>query len=433
MGWSELGQVVDRTQHKRERSPALTVTPAFDLADESLVDVSAALGISPSLALRKVLASPPLSLQKEGVRNALGLADRVAELVLDSGEGEAGDGQGFGEGDAGGERGSGEGEAGAGRGSGSFDGPSALAFSIAALTGDLEAVLRTALEAASATSADDGDRDAAPPSPRALAAECIAACLADGAYAPRHERMRRGAGMSAERRLETALESLGAPFADEAELRARGYVRTPDALLLAPMAVRGHPVCWVDSKACFGDPETHAKLLETQLQAYVDLFGPGAVVYWHGHVEGLHGAGPVRGPGGALEDEVLVLDGFPPPRSAIELLPELDLATGELVGACEGRREGSPEVGGGAAAGRAAPVCASDAPRTETSFPTSLSPAVAPTASSMAPTNSMPHVASAAFPSVLTTPASVTSQAVPSPHSVPALPARRRIIPTPVA
>lgn len=312
------------------------------------MDASATLGVSPSLALRKVLASPPLSLSKDGVRTALGLADAVAELILASPD-------------------EGAWEPFATDATAHESRESDPAARQATLMLELEALLQTAIAGSSepssvshrpssddapsnspcVASSDPSSFSAPPPSAPALAYECVAACLADGSYAPRHERMRRGAGLSAERRLEDALEGLGAPFEDEAELRARGYVRTPDALLLAPLAIRGRPVCWIDSKACFGDPETHAKLLETQLQAYVDLFGPGAVVYWHGHVQGLSGAGLTLG--GHLGADVVVLDGFPPPRAVLELLPELDLATGELVHSMSkiGNEEGAKGKPGG--------------------------------------------------------------------------------------
>ncbi len=39
-------------------------------------------------------------------------------------------------------------------------------------------------------------------------------------------------------------------FENEAALRARGCAKTPDFLLLAPIAVHGRIVCWIDSKVC---------------------------------------------------------------------------------------------------------------------------------------------------------------------------------------
>jgi hypothetical protein len=68
-------------------------------------------------------------------------------------------------------------------------------------------------------------------------------------------------------------------------------------------------VHWVDSKACFGDERLHAKAVEEQYSTYINRYGPGAVIYWAGYVEGLTGP-----------PEVLLLDAFPPPAQRLQLL-----------------------------------------------------------------------------------------------------------------
>ncbi len=129
------------------------------------------------------------------------------------------------------------------------------------------------------------------------------------------------------------------PFETEADLRARGTARTPDILLSCPVGLRirrkdgpivqtsttstncdedgrsssigGNAkqgnrinnlreelrninyhddeyyewkiVCWIDSKALYGDVETHAKSVLPQVETYVHRFGPGMVLYWFGH------------------------------------------------------------------------------------------------------------------------------------------------------
>ena len=97
--------------------------------------------------------------------------------------------------------------------------------------------------------------------------------------------MRRVMGAQKEDELSWCLTRQGIPFDCEQDLRDKGFSRTPDFRLLAPVAIRGHIVCWIDSKACFGDPGTHNTLLTDQLRTYVHRFGPGAVVYWFGHVQ----------------------------------------------------------------------------------------------------------------------------------------------------
>ena len=60
----------------------------------------------------------------------------------------------------------------------------------------------------------------------------------------------------------------GVPSSDEHDLRTRGYDKTPDIKLEVPMAVDGHVVNWVESKASFGDENSHGKYLEEQFWSY---------------------------------------------------------------------------------------------------------------------------------------------------------------------
>lgn len=128
------------------------------------------------------------------------------------------------------------------------------------------------------------------------------------------EAQKAAAGAAAERYLEARLTALGVPFATEADLRAGGFARTPDVRLEAPLAVRGRILHWIDSKASFGDPAVHAAQGAPQFTAYVNRYGPGLVIYWHGFVEELAGALP----------DVAVADSFPE-EADIQRLPALQL------------------------------------------------------------------------------------------------------------
>jgi hypothetical protein len=178
----------------------------------------------------------------------------------------------------------------------------------------------------------------------ALLRDAARAALADPSYSPAADAARALAGHEGEAALGAALRRAGVPFWTEADLRARGLFKTPDAWLQAPAAVRvprgrrrrrreneasaaaarvmtttqggattgsaapcfedgdddddeepgqeddWRVVHWVDSKACFGDARAHAAALEGQYRQYADRYGPGLVVYWAGHASGLEGA-----------------------------------------------------------------------------------------------------------------------------------------------
>lgn len=58
------------------------------------------------------------------------------------------------------------------------------------------------------------------------------------------------------------------PMTDEHGLKARGYDKTPDLKLEVPIAVNGHIVNWIESKASFGDRKNHERYLEDQFWSY---------------------------------------------------------------------------------------------------------------------------------------------------------------------
>mmetsp|Transcript_3568 Transcript_3568/g.5236 ORF Transcript_3568/g.5236 Transcript_3568/m.5236 type:complete len:126 (-) Transcript_3568:484-861(-) len=87
--------------------------------------------------------------------------------------------------------------------------------------------------------------------------------------------------------------STDVPFETETDLRERGTSRTPDILLTCPVGIQvpkrngqgleWKVVCWIDSKAMFGDVNTHQTSVLPQAESYVHRFGPGLVLYWFGH------------------------------------------------------------------------------------------------------------------------------------------------------
>ena len=144
-----------------------------------------------------------------------------------------------------------------------------------------------------------------------LSVEVREAVDADPMYGPRSDKERHNIGIEYELLLEYTLRNMGIPFETEEQLRKRGTAKTPDVLLSCPVGLKvrkkksPHPIqkspshlpgnfekedeyewkiiCWIDSKALFGDVDTHTNSVLPQVETYVHRFGPGLVLYWFGH------------------------------------------------------------------------------------------------------------------------------------------------------
>ena len=120
-----------------------------------------------------------------------------------------------------------------------------------------------------------------------LASSVLKAVNSDPLCGPRHDLYRRHVGISFEHLLARQLDRLNVPFVTEDHLRSLGTSKTPDILLSSPVAFfadgRYRPVCWIDSKALFGDATTHRTEVVAQATGYVHRFGPGMLLYWFGH------------------------------------------------------------------------------------------------------------------------------------------------------
>jgi len=134
-----------------------------------------------------------------------------------------------------------------------------------------------------------------------LGYELLLAGLQDDCYGPLSEAIKGSIGEEHEQRLKDLLDRLDIPFCDENVLRVQGYDKTPDIKLEVPIAVDGHVVNWIESKALFGDPEAHAGYLKDQFWSYWNRFGPGLVIYWFGYVVQLDSH---RGDGIMLSDHL---------------------------------------------------------------------------------------------------------------------------------
>ncbi len=83
------------------------------------------------------------------------------------------------------------------------------------------------------------------------------------------------------------LDGQGITYRTENDLRGTEFTKTPDCLLDKPVMYKGHKICWVESKASFGDNTEFKYNSRKQLIPYTQLFGPGLVVYWVGCLDDL--------------------------------------------------------------------------------------------------------------------------------------------------
>ncbi|KAL3916023.1 MAG: hypothetical protein SGPRY_006994 [Prymnesium sp.] len=97
-----------------------------------------------------------------------------------------------------------------------------------------------------------------------LRAQVAAAVEADAFNGPYVDTVKRLVGIEYECVLQQKLMMSNVPFITEEEMRSRGDAKTPDALLTVPLLARGRVVNWIDSKATFGDPTSHAQYYESQ-------------------------------------------------------------------------------------------------------------------------------------------------------------------------
>nr|XP_033499491.1 protein C15orf41 homolog isoform X1 [Epinephelus lanceolatus] len=114
----------------------------------------------------------------------------------------------------------------------------------------------------------------------------------DCCYGPLVDCIKHAIGQEHEVLLCDKLKERNLSFLDENQLRTMGYDKTPDIILEVPIAVEGHIVHWIESKASFGDDHSHRTYLNEQFWSYWNRwhssrhlrFGPGLVIYWYGFI-----------------------------------------------------------------------------------------------------------------------------------------------------
>uniref|UniRef100_A0A7N5P1Z7 CDAN1-interacting nuclease 1 n=1 Tax=Ailuropoda melanoleuca TaxID=9646 RepID=A0A7N5P1Z7_AILME len=130
--------------------------------------------------------------------------------------------------------------------------------------------------------------------PDGVLANQVYQCIVnDCCYGPLVDCIKHAIGHEHEVLLRDMLLEKNLSFLDEDQLRAKGYDKTPDFILqvpvvmLCPLAVEGHIIHWIESKASFGDECSHHAYLHDQFWSYWNRFGPGLVIYWYGFIQEL--------------------------------------------------------------------------------------------------------------------------------------------------
>ncbi|XP_051579227.1 CDAN1-interacting nuclease 1 isoform X2 [Myxocyprinus asiaticus] len=105
--------------------------------------------------------------------------------------------------------------------------------------------------------------------PDRLLAKHVEQCTVnDCCYGPLVDCIKHAIGVEHEEILRDKLRERKLSFLDENQLRAKGYDKTPDIILEVPIAVEGHIVHWIESKASFGDDHSHHTYLNEQFWSY---------------------------------------------------------------------------------------------------------------------------------------------------------------------
>ncbi len=124
----------------------------------------------------------------------------------------------------------------------------------------------------------------------------------DIVYSPEANNRQKERGIWGENLLHEWLDGQGVGYRTENDLRGTESTKTPDCLLDYPVMYKGHKICWVESKASFGDNIEFRFNSRKQLVPYTQLFGPGLVVYWVGCLDDL------KCPEGVYVSDISVMD-----------------------------------------------------------------------------------------------------------------------------
>lgn len=106
---------------------------------------------------------------------------------------------------------------------------------------------------------------------------------ADYFFSPRAHRLQEEKGKTGEKLISFWLQKKRCDFKCEDDMRAEGLPgKTPDFLLKKSIKICDREVCWIESKALFGELKEHRHYEKKQFLEYSKCYGDGLVVYWFG-------------------------------------------------------------------------------------------------------------------------------------------------------
>jgi hypothetical protein len=109
-------------------------------------------------------------------------------------------------------------------------------------------------------------------------------------------------GREGERLLKEWLEEKGLEFRTEVDQKGGAGVPTPDFLFSSPKVFDGRKdICWIESKAFFGDYQHVRRHYRYQVSRYEKAYGNGMIIYWYGVSREAREQGPA---GGFLEPNI---------------------------------------------------------------------------------------------------------------------------------
>ena len=116
-----------------------------------------------------------------------------------------------------------------------------------------------------------------------IKAELKESLEADYFFSPRAHKLQEEKGKTGEKLISFWLQKKKCEFICESDMRAEGREgKTPDFLLKKPVHIYDHEICWIESKALFGELKEHKNYEKKQFSEYSKCYGDGLVVYWFG-------------------------------------------------------------------------------------------------------------------------------------------------------